>query len=160
MSVKRHKELTGRHVLSMVLAFLGLIIAVNGYFLFTSVTSFRGEDVKGSYRQGLEYNQTIATRESQKALRWTVAANFIENDTNAGEVIVEFRGAMNEPIEGLSIKGILHHPANLSEDHTVVFEPRGAGRYVAQTGTISGSRQLRALAQRDDETFRFQFDLK
>ena len=70
---KKQRELTGKHVLLMLVAFFGVIIVTNVIFINAAVTSFRGEDVKGSYRQGLEYNETLETRKSEGQLGWSAS---------------------------------------------------------------------------------------
>ena len=55
-------ELKGWHVLLILMAFFGVMFSVNGVFLYHAITSFPGEDVKKSYVQGLNYNDTLAVR--------------------------------------------------------------------------------------------------
>ena len=68
------KELKGWHVLLIMLGFFGVMFAVNGVFLYHAITSFPGEDVKKSYVQGLNYNQTLSARASQADLGWRAEA--------------------------------------------------------------------------------------
>ncbi len=155
----KKKELTGKHVLLMLVAFFGILIAVNIYFAFAAVTSFRGEDVKGSYRQGLEYNQTIAARAEQKTLGWTVKANLLSEGENENVLLVLFNDENENPIDGLSIEGILRHPTDLEQDKSIMFQPRGNGRYKAVFNDISGQWKLRATAQKSEDSFLFEHDI-
>ncbi len=156
------RELTGKHVLFMILAFFGVIFAVNGYFLYSAVTSFSGEDVKGSYRQGLEYNQTIAARKAQTELGWNVSANTIEDTSGEGQIIVKFTDDMGRAIEGLRVDGALRHPTDLDADKPLTFKPHtAAGLYIASIGQdVRGQWQLRAAASRGDETFKFTHSIQ
>lgn len=154
------KELTGRHVLIMLIAFFGLIIAVNTYFISAAVTSFRGEDVKGSYRQGLEYNQTLKQREVQSRLEWTITANIIPKEANNSIIIVKFIDAAKAPIDGLTLAGTLRHPTDLAQDRNLEFRALGGGRYQARTEELAGSWQLRGAAQQGDTLFRFKYALQ
>ena len=52
------KVLKGHHVLFWLMGFFGLMFVVNGVFLWAALSSFPGEDVRHSYLQGLQYNQT------------------------------------------------------------------------------------------------------
>lgn len=155
----KQRELTGKHVLIMLVAFFGILIAVNIYFAYAAVTSFRGEDVKGSYRQGLEYNQTIAARAEQKALGWTVKANLLTEDDNENALLVLFNDASENPINGLSIEGILRHPTDLQQDKPITFLPLGYGRYEAAINDVSGQWKLRARAKKGEESFLFEHDI-
>ncbi|WP_169711831.1 FixH family protein [Henriciella litoralis] len=67
-------KLKGWHVLLIFLAFFGVMFAVNGVFLYNAITSFPGEDVKKSYVQGLDYNDTIEARREQVAAGWKIRA--------------------------------------------------------------------------------------
>lgn len=155
----KKKELTGRHVLIMLLSFFGIMLVVNGYFLYAAIDSFRGEDVKGSYRQGLEYNKTIDARIVQDLLGWTVRSNYIAQVDGKTRVIVKLTDAKNRPLENLSVSGKLRHPTDLAKDRVVEFAPVGSGRYVAQTPAVEGKYTLIAVAQREDEIFRFKSDI-
>ena len=63
--------LTGRHVLWSLIAFFGLIFAVNGYFLYAAISTYSGVVANEPYRKGLEYNQRIAADARQHELGWT-----------------------------------------------------------------------------------------
>jgi nitrogen fixation protein FixH len=152
----KQKELTGRHVLIMLVTFFGILIAVNVYFTVMAVSSFRGEDVKGSYRQGLEYNQTIAAREQQKALGWTVKANLLSDIQSDKTLIVQFKDSNDISINGLTIEGALRHPTDLQQDKAVTFEPKNDGRYEIDLSGLNGQWQLRATATNGEDTFLFE----
>ena len=51
-----------------LIVFFGIIFSVNGLFLYKSISSFPGEDIKQSYRQGLAYNETLESRAAAKSL--------------------------------------------------------------------------------------------
>ena len=70
-----HFQVRGWHVLTALLAFFGAIIAVNIAFAVIAVRSFPGEDVRRSYVQGLQYNDTLAERRVQQALGWQASAD-------------------------------------------------------------------------------------
>lgn len=153
-TARREKELTGQHVLIMLLAFFGIMLSVNVYFTVMAVKSFSGEDVPRSYRQGLDYNQTLESRAAQNELGWSAHVNAV-----ADRVIVEVRSASGEPIDNLQLTGGLHHPATLSNDQTLTFTPDGNGRYVAKIFGLQGRWKLKAIAVEDQAEFRFESDL-
>lgn len=157
VSKKREKKLNGFHVLWMLIAFFGVTVGVNAVFIFSAVTSFRGEDVKGSYRQGLEYNQTLSERAAQDKLGWSVSANYVAEDD---KLIVQLKdvdlAAVNVPV----IEGILRHPTDLALDRPVVLNPRGQGQYTANVDLPPGQWRLKATALKGDQTFRFDFGFR
>lgn len=143
-------RIRGPHVLAAILAFFATVIAVNITFIVFAVQSFPGEDVRRSYLQGLNYNQTIAERRTQAELGWTAAADLIEQD-GAAAVEVTLRDRSGQPIENLTATGELRWPANAQFDQALVFEPRGEGRYLARVGDLAPGRWvLRARADRSD----------
>lgn len=154
--VAKQKELTGRHVLMIIIAFFGAIIAINAYFITAAVTSFRGEDVKGSYRQGLEYNQTIAARDIQTTLGWKVSANVAGDSRDIQHIIVFAADKDGRPLDGLSFDSVLRHPTDLKQDQNISLLPVSAGKFKASLEGLSGSWQLRATAHDGTNSFRFE----
>lgn len=63
-------ELTGRQVFAMLLGFFLLIIAVNGVFIYLSLSSHPGTTTRDAYREGLEYNRVLERAARQQSLRW------------------------------------------------------------------------------------------
>ena len=156
----KQKGLTGRHVLLMIVGFFAVIIAVNAYFITAAVTSFRGEDVKGSYRQGLEYNETIAAREQQNALGWSFSANVMTDTSNAQHILILGKDKNGHVLEGLTFEGVLRHPTDLKQDRSITLRSIGKGKYKAALDGLSGSWQLRATAHDGENVFRFEHNFR
>ena len=143
---KRPFEVRGVHVLAMLLAFFGAVIAVNVVFAVIAVRSFPGEDVRRSYLQGLHYNDTLTARRDQAALGWRAAAGFAPQTEEATLQVMLVRrdGA---PLDGVSLDGALQWPTDSRLDRVLVFESAGGGRYVARLGDLPAGRwRLRARA--------------
>ena len=157
---KKPRELTGWHVLIMLIVFFGIIIAVNIYFITAAVSSFRGEDVKGSYRQGLEYNETIAQRETQSELGWNISANVTSQADGSAYIIIAALDKNSLPLNGLAFEAVLRHPTDLKEDRPIALIPMGEGKYKSALDMNEGSWQLRATAQSGEQAFRFQHSFR
>ena len=153
------KKLTGRHVLLMLVAFFGVIIAVNAYFMFSAVTSFRGEDVKGSYRQGLEYNQTIDARGTQADLGWTARVNMVDTDGAPQTLIVKLEDANGRGLDDLDISATLNHRIDTDQDQILTFTHTGRGRYVVDIAAPAGQYTVKAVATRGDDQFKFEHEI-
>ena len=99
-----------------MLGFFGVMFAVNGVFLYHAITSFPGEDVKKSYVQGLNYNDTLAARAAQAELGWTAEAGLQD-----GELLVfRLRDADGAPLSNYAVIGEMRrisHPRCGSGDH-------------------------------------------
>lgn len=151
-------RIRGWHVLLMLLSFFGAVIAVNVYFISAALRTFPGEDVRRSYVQGLQYNETLAERQVQAALGWQVQAALAGEGAAALEItLLTHEGA---PLEGASIEGELQWPTDSRHDRDVNFTPMGGGRYVAQLGPLDAGRwRLRARAERADGALDFESEL-
>jgi nitrogen fixation protein FixH len=140
-------ELNGAHVLWILLFFFGAIIAVNIGFGVLALKTFPGEDVRHSYIQGLEYNQTLAERAREHALGWRASVGFSSQST-APLVIVTLHDAAGAPIDGASLQGLLRRPVFAALDQPLRFEPMGQGVYQAKLNALApGVWDLRAKAQ-------------
>ncbi|MEZ5994601.1 MAG: FixH family protein [Hyphomonadaceae bacterium] len=152
-------KLRGWHVLGMLLAFFGAVIAVNVFFAVVAVESFPGEDVPRSYAQGLEYNQTLAERRAQAALGWSVTAGLADTGRGA-DLEVTLTDGSGAAVVGAELTGALQWPANASLDRDVRFESAGAGRYVAHLGALHRGRwRLRGRAVRGESARDFEAEL-
>lgn len=124
--------LQGRHVLFMLLAFFGTIFAVNGYFLYSALSTHTGVVSVEPYRKGLAYNQRIAADERQTALGW-------KDDTGAtmaGKVTVSLIDSTGKAIGGLVVKATLGRPSTIRHDHVIALKENTESRYVAEVGAL------------------------
>ena len=152
MSAKPGFQISGLHVLAMMLLFFGTVIGVNAAFITAAVQSFPGEDVRRSYLQGLSYNDTLAERRAQAAQGWSAHAALAER-TGGAELRVTLADADGVPIEHAAISGELRWPTDARRDHTLTFAPAGGGVYVAPlAGLHAGRWLLRAHAERGEQS--------
>lgn len=70
-SSARTREFTGKHMLAVMLAFFGVIVAVNLTMATFARTSWSGLVVKNSYVAGQEFNRKAEEGREQAALGWT-----------------------------------------------------------------------------------------
>lgn len=138
-------RLKGWHVLAGMIAFFGVIIAVNTVFITLALGSFPGEETRRSYVQGLAYNDVLAEREAQAALGWSAAANLTET-----QVLIAVTDAQGDPVSNLALTGALQHPADMENDQVLAFEELRPGVYAAGVqGLAQGQWRLTAEAEGD-----------
>ncbi len=131
--------LTGRHVIFICIGIFTVVGGVNAYMVMQSVKTFRGEDVKGSYRQGLAYNETLDKRTAQRASGWEADIS-IANDNTLTLSIVD---SGNIAVRGLTVTGLLKHPIDTDFDLPVTFANQSDGTYIANVdSTMAGKRWL------------------
>lgn len=140
-------RLTGRSVFFIIFGFFVIVILVNAYMAYMAIGTFRGEDTKQSYLQGLHYNQTIEARHHQNELGWRAKLH-IEN----GMIDMAITGRDGTPITGLTLTGVLKHPSETDLDHKLVFVEQSNGHYTAHTGGITGGRHLLTETRAADGT--------
>ncbi len=140
----KSKEFTGRHMLVLMVTFFGVILAVNIYMMFEAVTTFRGEDIKQSYRQGLDYNQTLEKRSIQNSRGWS--ADIIINQDHT--LVLHIIDQNDFVIRGLEIEGVLKHPVETDLDIPLIFKAdANTGSYIATLPTdIKGKRWMKTKA--------------
>lgn len=150
-------RLTGTHVLAMMVGFFGIIITTSIIFTVLAVQSFRGEDVKGSYRQGLDYNTTLSERAEQGGLGWKASVNTVGTLSERALIVKISDGSRT--IDGLVISGRLRHPVDSNLDRPVEFDVQADGIARADISGLMGQWTVEAVAQGADKRFKFQRDL-
>lgn len=113
---------TGRHMLALVLAFFGTVIAVNVVMAVAATGSFPGLVVKNSYVASQNYNALLQSARAQADSGWTLelgapggllAARFVSGD-----------GALSRDLEVTAIAG---RPSTTRYDRTIEFAETAGG---------------------------------
>lgn len=122
------KEFTGRHMLAIMLAFFGVIIAVNLFMATMANRSWTGLVVKNSYVASQQFNRKREEGRAQAALGWTTTL-----EVRDGRVAYGIVDAAGKAVPLGKVTAIFRRPASESEDTSLTLEPAGAGRFaVAQ----------------------------
>lgn len=144
-------QLQGRHVLAMILAFFGVVFAVNGYFLASALTTYTGVVASEPYRKGLAYNIRIAADERQSQLGWQDAIGF----TRAGDLVLTLSDQAGAPVRGLAVSGTIARPSTARHDRAVRFIENAMGLYAANIDTLASGSWIVSIKARlsamDDE---------
>ena len=110
-TIKAETGLKGAHVLAALLAFFGIVFAVNGVLVFEALKTHSGVVAQEPYRKGLAYNDRIAADGLQSALGWKADVGF----GSAGQVALTMLDRDDKPLSGLLIAGALGlNPAQIS----------------------------------------------
>lgn len=144
------RPFTGRSALFMLIGFLGLIVAVNGVFVFFAMTSWSGLSTDGAYRKGLAYNEQLAAAASQKSRGWSAFAHFAPTEGRKGRMVVAFKDRAGHGIERLEVSGTLARPAQSGLDRTITLIGAGDGAYGADVEVpLYGVWNMTIIARRD-----------
>jgi len=148
--------LRGWHVLVILITFFAVVIGVDVGFSIVAVRTFPGEDIKNSYVQGNQYNETLADRARQSRLGWRAQTRFLLS-AGAPAVALTLRDRDGRPIEGAVVTGRLRRPATTAQDRALTFAAGPDGRYVATSaGLAAGVWDLDARATKAGEPFDIQ----
>jgi nitrogen fixation protein FixH len=134
------RQLTGTHVLIILLAFFGVTIAVNILLAAYAISSFSGEDVAKPYQRGLEYNKDLAARAAQRDLGWTATIGLTRIGNAGGMISVVIKGKDGTPRAGLSVEATLRRPTDTKLDRTIPLEPLAGGEYRAAVDALAAGQ--------------------
>ncbi len=129
-------RLTGRHVLIWLVAFFGVVFAVNFTMMHYAVSTFSGMEDDSPYKNGLAYNTDIDAARRQNERGWKVEAKHIRSAEGVTRFTVDAKDAGAAALSGLQGVMRLEWPANRALDHEVELVPVGAGRYEAAFGPV------------------------
>lgn len=148
MSVTSNSEgfrLTGRHVLAIIVAFFGVIFAVNATMIYLAVGTFPGAVTASSYRASQDYNGEIASAQAQAARGWQVDEAIVREASGRAVLTVTIRDRAGAPVDNLALSAALQHPVKKGADLTATLDPAGAGRYVGRFDGVEAGQWTLAL---------------
>ena len=123
---ERQAAFTGRHMLLTMLAFFGVIIAVNFTMAWFARSSWTGFVVENSYVASQQFNAKMAETRAQQALGWTGHFSLADGSVRYG--ISDAKGA-EVALETVTIT--FRRPVDDREDHTIVLAKDAGGYAVA-----------------------------
>lgn len=146
-------RLKGTHVLFMMLAFFGVIFAVNGVFLYYALTTHPGEQVEKSYLQGLSFNDTLERRAEQAALGWQASAGLVSHISGTDQFVVDYVDANGAPLQAMDVVTVLSQPGSDANAFTLEMTHLGEGRYASPSLSLcKGTWKASVIALAPDGT--------
>ena len=136
MSPRTSGEFTGRHMLLTMVAFFGVVIAVNLTMATFARTSWTGLVVENTYVAGQQFNRKAEEGRAQAALHWSGRLTLA-----AGAIRYELADASGARIAPRAVTLAFRHPAYEAQDRTIRL-----GR--AADGAASDSLLLRTVKMR------------
>lgn len=139
-------RLTGRHVLAILVAFFGVVFAVNGVFLTLALSTHTGLVANEPYVKGLHYNDRIAAEVAQEQLGWIVDVGQLSSE---GRISVSVTSAAG-PVRGLKAVAALGRPSTANDDRKLVLGEGAPGTYGATTAKLAAGAWLLDVELRRD----------
>ena len=125
---------TGFHMLAIMIAFFGVIIAVNVTMAVTASTSWTGLVVKNTYVASQEFNRKAQEGRAQAALGWT--ATLTVRDGAVRFALADTDAAI-KPIQGGT--ATFRRPVNDVEDRVVTLAAMRDGSLTGSVALADGA---------------------
>jgi nitrogen fixation protein FixH len=123
------KPLTGGKVLYMLIAFFGVVIAVNAIMMKLAIQTLPGTEVESAYSASLAYEKEIGAARDQNARNWKVDAHVQRGADGGATLLVEARDSAGKPISGLKFLGRFERPTDRRADLPILLAEVGIGIY-------------------------------
>ncbi len=136
------RRFTGWHLLAAIVAFFGVVVAVNMTMATLAIRSFGGLVVRNSYVANQRFNGWLAEARDQRRLGWSADARVADR-----RVLVTASGA-DAPLAGATVTAVAEHPLGSMPDVALRFDEAGPGRYVAAARLPAGRWRLRLRVAR------------
>ena len=131
---------TGWHMTAILVAFFGVVVAVNITMARFATGTFGGVVLENSYVASQEFNHWLAEAEASRELGWQVALAHGPE----GRVALTVAGAPDM----LHATGVARHPLGHEEPIALTFERVSEGQYLSTQALPAGRWILRLeLAQ-------------
>ena len=115
--MKDTRRITGRHATVALVAFFGVIVAVNLVMASFATSTFGGVVVENSYVASQKYNDWLAAADRQKELGWKISPGVDEKR----------RVTIDVAVEGAEVRGYARHPLGREPDVPLTFVAQDGG---------------------------------
>lgn len=129
----RIRKFTGWHMLAILLAFFGVVVAVNMTMATLATRTFGGTVVDNSYVASQRFNTWLAEARAQERLGWTARLG-----VDQSRRVTVALGERGTPLVGAEIEAVARHPLGRAPDVPLGFRASGAGAYVSQAPLPAG----------------------
>lgn len=124
-SAARGHELRGRTVFCMLVAFFGVVFAVNAIMVYAATSTFGGVETESSYKAGLAFKSELTAARVQDALGWQVSGKVTRDAQRQAEIEVTVQGSA--AWSPLLAQAHFAHPTDARLDRTVLVRPDASG---------------------------------
>jgi nitrogen fixation protein FixH len=115
-----------------VLAFFGIVGAVNAAMVWAAISTYSGGVGEAPYRRGLKYNERIHAAAKQEQAGW-----HDEAQVDGRGLRLRVLDAGGRPVAGLTVKGVIGRPATNREDIALALREAPGGAYAAVLPSIA-----------------------
>lgn len=144
----RKGEFTGRHITIILVAFFGVVIAVNVLMARFAISTFGGLVVENSYVASQDFNKWLDEADREKALGWKATLERRAPDAFT-TVLTDSAG---KPIASARVRLFAEHPLGRKPPVNIVLTESAPGTY---SGALPRGRwYVRVLVEAEGRTWR------
>lgn len=136
------RRFTGRHMTAILLAFFGVVVAVNFTMATFATRTFGGVVVENSYVASQKYNGWLKAAREQGALGWKAKAR----------LDADRRVTVEVSLPGATVTGYAEHPLGREADVPLKFT--GVESFRSQNSLPAGRWTVHLLVRRGAEQVR------
>jgi nitrogen fixation protein FixH len=133
-------RLTGRHVLTTLIIFFGVVFAVNFTMVHYATSTFSGMEDDSPYKNGLAYNTDINAGRKQNERGWKIDASIVKVSDDETHIVLQTLDAQGAALAGLDGTIRLERPADRRLDLAGALSRTGDGRYQVTVGAVSNGQ--------------------
>lgn len=148
------RKFTGRHIAVILVAFFGIVMAVNFTMAFLASSTFGGLVVKNSYVASQKFNDWIQQARDEDALGWALEAERLPD----GYLKLHLSSAEG-PLVGAVVMAVARHPVGRAEDVTLEFRALEDGSYTSINALPEGRWLVHVRASLNGEQINRMVDL-
>lgn len=151
----RPRELTGRMVLVYLLAFFGVVFAVNFFMAHEAISTFGGVATESSYQAGLAFKAQEDAAHAQDARHWQVGGQITRAADGKVSLAINVADQAGAAPAHLVATARLVHPTDAQFDRSITLAEVSPGRFAGTTEAKDGQWDLvLELAKGSDRLFR------
>lgn len=144
------KHFTGWHMTAILIAFFGVVIAVNVLLAVEARRTFGGAISENGYVASQNYNRWIRESEAQDRLGWTAQATM-----QGDRLLVEIGG-----VDQATVSVIARHPLGLAPERSIAMRALGAREFISSEAMPVGRWKLHIDIAKGEDRARFLADVQ
>ncbi len=149
------RRFTGRHMVTILIGFFGVVIAVNLLMVRMAIGTFGGTVVDNSYVASQNFNNWLAQARAERTLGWR-----IEVARDGGDhLAVTVRDAAGAPLPAAQVTALARHPLGRKPERIMRFSDSGAARFRSTASLGAGRWQVIVTIESDGRTVRIAKDI-
>ncbi|HEY1146086.1 MAG TPA: FixH family protein [Allosphingosinicella sp.] len=117
------RRFTGWHMFAILIAFFGVVIAVNITMAMFATRTFGGTVVDNSYVASQKFNGWLAAARAQEELGWQ-SKIALDESRHVAVTVADANG----PLAGIAVTALARHPLGREADVPLRFVTDGEGR--------------------------------